>query len=156
MKKLLTIALLVLASQGIFAQDKLTLGVELGANLSSFNNETELASGEYNSITRLAGGLSVMYDLTDNIYLKSGLNYAQKGQEFKITVFGENPNNPADDILLESVSYISTLSIPLYIGYRTSGTTRFFTNGGAFFSFVTNSELFMGEDTDFGLGLGLG
>lgn len=153
MKKFLTIVLLAFVSQGIFAQDKLTLGVEVGANMSNFNSERSIIEGD--ALIAVAGGVSLMYSLSENIYLKTGLNYANKGETFEFSG-SLDPFDPVIRPIEDIDTFITTLSVPFYAGYRTNGTTRFFVNGGPFISFVLDSEVFIEKDIDYGLGFGLG
>lgn len=153
MKKILTFIIVVLICQGVFAQDKFSLGFEVGGNLSNFNNEVSFREGD--ALYAVSAGLSLIYGFDEHAFLKTGLSYRKKGETFEVPgIF--NPSDGTSGPSEKVDSSISTITLPLYGGYRTNGSTRFFVNGGPFLSYVLDADNIIEKDLDFGFGVGIG
>ncbi|NDV79775.1 porin family protein [Dysgonomonas sp. 511] len=149
MKKifLLCITALFLSGLSVNAQTKpITFGVKVGMNLSDLKGDD--TDGFRDRFAGIAG-ITVDFAITNNLYLMTGLEYAEKGA--KITFEEE----VGDDIYgkVESRVSPSYLQLPVHIGLKLgigdNGNTKFVLHGGGYAAYgvrgrVTNS--WIGED----------
>ena len=153
MKQLFTFAIMALITQQVLSQSNLSLGIELGGNLSNFKNEFSFQEGD--PIFSVSGGLGIFYNIDENAFIKTGVHYAKKGESFDIPG-NFNPTTQMSAPSSKLDSFITTLTLPLYGGYQTNGSTRFFVNGGPYFSYIMDADNIIEKKVDIGFGLGLG
>lgn len=132
MKKLIISSLALMSlfiGSGIQAQKPISIGVKAGVTLATSSVD------DYEMSVGLASGIVVDYNLSSNLFVRSGLDFMMKGG--KIDIYNEQNATGSKDILWNNKynkTHLNYLQIPLMIGYRTAMTNQvnLFVTGGLY------------------------
>ena len=141
----------------IFSQKKITIGINTGGNISFIKD-----SFENNIGTGFLIGLNAEYAITNNISLKSNINYLTKSFSAQVEYTDEFGNS---QIVRNAKFNYKFISIPLLIKYSFAKSNRMFIHAGINFDYLfqnkyistvsNNKEIDTPQlDLDFSLGLG--
>lgn len=157
--------ILVLLCNCIYAQKRVTFGIQGGVNYSSLRFQNEKISEHDSEISYLLG-VSTNFYLNDKLSLDLELNYDRK----VVSVF-------VDELIINSISYggnyrvfdmYEFLTLPIMLKYKLGDYNPYYLKGGAFIGcFLTAKErINKGElsndlskfftDFDFGFSLAIG
>ena len=78
MKKLIPLITILLFSSQLFAQGKFEIGLESGPNISSIRGN-EIVENNMDSRIGFYGGLSLQYNISEQLAIRSGLAFTRKG-----------------------------------------------------------------------------
>ena len=133
------------------AQSDFTIGFTLGGGFGDFRGE--FIPDDIKSQLSIVYGMEIQKNFGDHMYLRSGISYGKKEVEFATFI----PLSDFDIIQSSRQSInISTITIPVYLGYRSTGDFRFHANAGPFISFITDEENILVKSFDYGIGVSLG
>ncbi|HNP33354.1 MAG TPA: porin family protein [Flavobacterium sp.] len=167
MKKLFTIAIIVLLSNGGFAQGKIRYGVNGALTYSSYGGNSTIKS--FDAGFDFMAGLTLEYKIKDKLALMAAINYDRKtaSQELYTQII-ENPDDPGFAGDMKITLRNQFITIPIVAKYDFGPRDSFFLNGGIFVSYMLKSELSNDYDNttldqtdqykslDYGLVFGLG
>lgn len=142
MKTISSTFMIIIISVSVFAQDaKILIGVDAGPSITSIRNES---NSELKSKVGFAAGASFEYFLNENMGLKSGLLFEQKGAKDEISLT-DTQGNPLDTQEID-IEY-NYLILPVLFAYHTPGKTSFYANAGPFAGFLLSNMVYY-EETD--------
>ncbi len=168
--KALFIVLVSLLTNSIYAQKKITFGINTGLNYSSIRESNDIIIPNENtddSGFAFLFGLVSNYYLSGNLSLKAELNYESKRESFEIKAF----QSEIDPIFIEEGNKIKTnyqfITLPILLKYEFGNSNPFFINGGPFLGYLISAkETFPNNEIiefsermtnfDFGLSFGVG
>lgn len=160
--KLLLIAIGLLFSMNLKAQNDFKIGTNFGINYPDIRGN-EFAKYNNFKIGYLLG-VSLDYYLNEKISIKANINYERKIKELELTFYDNQTLEIGTENYNEIFEYIN---IPILFKYE-FGNSKFFVNGGPFFNYLLNNEIDENypnddsqfvteqEEIDFGLSLGIG
>lgn len=141
MRKIIFILIVCCIAQlSMKAQSKLSLGVKVGANLSS-------AGGDYSDIKSRLGyhvGLIADYNFSNSLFLRTGLDFTTKGAKFDKEWLGTLDLIESVDPVLNTYSgykkdkyRLNYLQLPISLGYRfpLSKSVNLTANAGVYFAY---------------------
>lgn len=159
---LLFIALGLMCSIGLTAQNDFKIGIHAGINYPDIRGN-EYA--KYNNFkVGYLFGVSFDYYLKENLSLKTNINYERKVKKIKLIYYNDQAQQDGEENLDQIHEYIN---IPILLKYEFGGS-KFFVNGGPFLNYLFNTQLSSEypydesdmvsaqKDVDFGLSLGIG
>ncbi|MDB9776115.1 PorT family protein [Vicingaceae bacterium] len=115
-------------------ESKFRIGFGLKAIESSFSSD-ELTNYGFNRT--LSAIFLVDYQLTDNLFISSGVEYEKKGATGDVLI----PINEAYYISASSTYHLHFIQLPLLATYKTKGNLRFFGNLGINFGYLFDQSL---------------
>ena len=115
-------------------ESKFSLGVGLKAIESSFSSD-ELSNYGFNRA--LSASFLVDYQLTDNFFISSGVEYEKKGATGDKLI----PINEAYYFSTSSTYHLHFIHLPLMATYKTKGKVRLFGNLGVNFGYLFDQSL---------------
>tara|TARA_R110002096_G_scaffold6222_5_gene28750 strand:+ start:17608 stop:18252 length:645 start_codon:yes stop_codon:yes gene_type:complete len=160
--KLLLIAIGLLFSMSLSAQNDFKIGVNAGLNYPAiWGNE----NAKYNNFkVGYLFGVTFDYYLKENLSIKTNINYERKIKKRQLTYFNYEAEEIGKENFREIYEYIN---IPILLKYE-FGNSKFFVNGGPFFDYLLNNKIepdYPNDDRayvteqkkiNFGLSLGIG
>ena len=152
----------MLLTHASFSQNEMRVGVNSGATLSKFRGN-DIIKNTNPGIGFLIG-LSFEYSLSQNISLKTNLNYSRKS--FSNTSNGFELHGFSSKEIKTRTNY-DYLELPILIKYVVDNSERFFVNGGPFLGyllkaesktkgFLDNDSTVLNKKMDLGLSIGIG
>lgn len=133
--KFLLIALALIFSIKLSAQDNFKFGINAGINYPDIRGN-QLA--RYNNFkVGYLFGVSLDYYLNDRLSLKTNINYETKIKKLQLTYFNSEAEEIGTENFKETFEYIN---IPLLLKYE-FGNSKFFVNGGPFFNYLLNNKI---------------
>ncbi len=147
MKTISTIFMIIMISVSVLAQDaKILIGVDAGPSLTSIRNES---NSELKSKVGFAAGASFEYFLNENMGLKSGLLFEQKGAKDEIFLTDDQGDPTGTQEIDIEYNY---LVLPLLFAYHSPGKTSFYANAGPYLGLLLSNMVYY-EETDQAPGL---
>jgi len=134
-KNTLLLVIGILLTSITFAQNELRVGINAGANLSSFRGNSFIENSK--SKIGFLGGVSFEYYLKDNLSIKTNLNYERKsieqggGYYDEYGIFTEMKANIHYDYL----------TIPILLKHEFGKSKIFYINGGPFINFLLSTKI---------------
>lgn len=140
MKTFYAAIILFLAAITALGQESTTLiGIDAGPSLTHIRNKE---NDELKATLGFAAGVSLEFFLNENMGLKTGLLFEQKGAKDEITDFdGETVGDVDIDIEYQY------LVVPVLFAYHTGGNPDFYVNLGPYAGFLLSNMVYY-EDTD--------
>ncbi|MBA6153120.1 porin family protein [Gelidibacter maritimus] len=163
MKKtnILLITIGFMCSMALTAQNDFKIGLNAGINYPHVRG-SEYAYNNFKVGYLL--GATLDYYLTENLSLKTNINYERKVKKIQLIYFDNQAQQTGKENFNQIHEYIN---IPVLLKYE-FGSSKFFVNGGPFFNYLFNTKISSGyayddsdsvseqKDFDFGLSLGIG
>lgn len=165
--KLILTAFLAALAGTASAQDKISLGAQVGASMISLRGN-EIIQKFHEPALGYSAGLTFQYDFTENIALHTGISYDKKGSLVKGTAYDVNGNVTGE---FRETTYFNYLSVPLLVRATFGEKIKYFVNAGMYAGYLTgitnvdhnSNDLFLApanrvdfKDLDFGATAGLG
>jgi len=123
--------MLIACSTQLFAQGGFDIGVEAGPGLTLIRGSSGFS--KFNPTIGFTGGLTLQYNLSKSIAIKTGINFERKNGTNKV-VLTDGWGNPIAENVNPSLS-LQYLTIPL-MGKLTFGENkRFYVNAGMYFGY---------------------
>jgi len=112
------------------AQVPFTFGVKAGIALSNTNIE------DYDMLVGASAGIIMDYNITKNIYIRSGLDFVMKGAKYNSFSEVKQGGWPVK-YFYNQKARLNYIQMPLMLGYRykVASGTHVFISGGAYFAY---------------------
>jgi len=153
MKRIFVTFCFVLSSVFSNAQDAFNLSFNAGAGISTFRGDA--IPDDFDSPVNFIIGVNLEKNLSNNIFLRTGLNYGKKAIEFDVSFFDPSDFDPIIRPTTRESS-IETLSLPVLIGYKSNGQLKFIADAGPFISVIISEDNILAKSTDFGINASAG
>lgn len=144
------------------AQTNYKIGVNVGLNYPDLRGH-EYAKYQNYKVGQLFG-VTLDYNLQEQLSVKASVNYEQKLKKFRITYFDYDAEESGKEDFKKIYSYIN---VPILLKYK-FGSSPFFANAGPFLNYLlssktkpeyhqdTNGTITAQKDLDFGFSIGFG
>ena len=139
MKILPLLIIALMATNALYSQQKFEIGLEGGPSIATMRGNSIL---EERTTSRFGflGGLSLQYNISKNIAIRSGIGFARKGAYSidSFNIFDSTSGTFNSTGVLEICSDFDYISIPLLMRFTFGNKKiKYFANGGAYLTFLT-------------------
>lgn len=134
MKNLLFVLLLVVFLP-LFLQSQSVIEIQGGTNIANLSNPNNLIAGAvWKTRVGFIGGVSTVFNLSENVFINPGLRFVQKGTKSEWTSFMTGD--------VKATLTNNYLELPVYIKYEFANiSSQLFAIGGPSFAYLLSSTM---------------